>query len=1424
MSYRPPQPPSLVMRRGPQPNRPFPLDKDVITIGRSPDNDIFVDDAEVSRHHARLTRQGNNWVLEDLGSRNGTFVNGQRISGPVMLTPGAQVDFGPDVSFGVEGGMPPPEAIPARPPAYAPPRPRRSAWLLWTLGGAVVVFALVVAAIAGYFFLRPSAPESIAVLEAPGVTGPDIALQEPASGAEVGLGESVMVFAAARDEKGVTRTELWIDGQFVVQQDSPDPNGVTPLSLVHYWVTATPGTHSLIVQAYNSQGAMGTSPVIYVDVSEEPSREPTTAQYVVQPGDDPQKVAQKTGTTVTVLKRENPTMGQVITPGQTLAVPVSAPPRQPPAQPSQAPAQPPSQPPGKPLAAAGPSAAPLKAPDQLNAALKDCTVTLTWHDNADNEDGFGVLRAVKGTDFKVLQPLVGKSDGTGKTVQFVDKVLGPDTYLYAVVAGTAAGARAQSNPLQVKVPSTLACTQPAGYKRIFFQPRTVQAQGDLALLFGAGVEHFWRIPPDQTTALAPGDWSQFRQPVPVPVYLNPGDPVNLMVAGVGRKGEDLGKFLNSHPQGELSPTKVWKGSGKEFELEYSLWLEDVTWGQGTTKKIPAPGNLRFAKTPEEMNKKIPGCAGGKCDPKAALVWDWAGDPRTIEGYILYRFYSCPGKDVQVVAPKVVDVADQGMAIPSGAVPAGCAARYQVSAFGPAGESDPSQPLDVPATAPAADVSVAFEELKVKGLSQQMDVGRVALQANQYILESEKLVLQDLLMPQQIFLNDRLPNNRLTVGLAEGESLQLGFLVQVGGGSCAGQAVIPPPESGWGKYQGRHVLESKDGNCQMAADVNGEPPVPFDDGRGGGGVDISLKELYQEGDEIYVVLQNDSPFPIPREEFRTKKVCSWEEIGQEGLTFSRPCRGILEAERVDTWYPPDAEKIKYRVDVSYLLNHTPMFDGQKPMNNVLLLEVELVNSTDPTPNDNSASLEIGRPNGADCSNDDQCHSLYCADKKKCAPKNGTGKGGDYCHHADHCAGYCDCEKDASGFCIGWENYSDETHHATCTEQAVNGKPCSEARDCLSGHCANGICAPENGTGQEGDYCHHRDHCASGICDCKLGYDGDFCRNWQNLSEDEFGKCISKYPNGDSCSEDKHCISGHCADGKCAPKNDTGKGGEYCHHDDHCATGYCQCAKGDGGFCQGWRDFTPDKHAICETRFTNGEFCRRDQECDSGHCANGKCAPKDNTGSPGEYCHHSNHCFYGICYCPDGTRAIGNSFCPGWENFTPTLHGVCQTRAKNGDSCGGNKECESGYCADGKCAPKNGTGEGGDYCHHDDHCASKTCICPGLPPYTPRGFGFGGGGFCPGWEKFDSYNHGTCLAKGENGERCLKNEQCKSNYCADGKICAPVDDTGWKGDYCHHNNHCNSAFYCDCPKGNTDFWGFCPGWEDFTLSNHGVCREK
>ncbi len=88
----PPGPrPELVVTFGGKTLERHPMVVDVLTIGRAPGNDIRIDNLGVSRQHAAIKQQGGRYVLEDLGSSNGTFVNGERVAGPRELADGDQI-------------------------------------------------------------------------------------------------------------------------------------------------------------------------------------------------------------------------------------------------------------------------------------------------------------------------------------------------------------------------------------------------------------------------------------------------------------------------------------------------------------------------------------------------------------------------------------------------------------------------------------------------------------------------------------------------------------------------------------------------------------------------------------------------------------------------------------------------------------------------------------------------------------------------------------------------------------------------------------------------------------------------------------------------------------------------------------------------------------------------------------------------------------------------------------------------------------------------------------------------------------------------------------------------------------------------------------------------------------------------------------
>lgn len=84
----------ITIQSGPEAGKEFTLDKMELFLGREPGNDLVVNDPEVSRRHARLKKIGTQYLLEDMGSTNGTFLQGNRITLPVMLQSGDEIKIG----------------------------------------------------------------------------------------------------------------------------------------------------------------------------------------------------------------------------------------------------------------------------------------------------------------------------------------------------------------------------------------------------------------------------------------------------------------------------------------------------------------------------------------------------------------------------------------------------------------------------------------------------------------------------------------------------------------------------------------------------------------------------------------------------------------------------------------------------------------------------------------------------------------------------------------------------------------------------------------------------------------------------------------------------------------------------------------------------------------------------------------------------------------------------------------------------------------------------------------------------------------------------------------------------------------------------------------------------------------------------------
>lgn len=89
----------IVIKKGPTPGQVVDLKEDVVTLGREPGNVLTINDKGLSRFHARLVKTDAGYTLEDMDSKNGTFVNGAVLVSPRPLQNGDQITIGENVTL-----------------------------------------------------------------------------------------------------------------------------------------------------------------------------------------------------------------------------------------------------------------------------------------------------------------------------------------------------------------------------------------------------------------------------------------------------------------------------------------------------------------------------------------------------------------------------------------------------------------------------------------------------------------------------------------------------------------------------------------------------------------------------------------------------------------------------------------------------------------------------------------------------------------------------------------------------------------------------------------------------------------------------------------------------------------------------------------------------------------------------------------------------------------------------------------------------------------------------------------------------------------------------------------------------------------------------------------------------------------------------
>ncbi len=152
----------LVVQAGSQCGQVYRIEKDSLTIGRGSSNDITFPDPAMSRVHCEIRREGDDYIVEDRHSANGTFVNEEQIELPFILRPGDTVRLGQTVLLFQEEGAA--ETTVAGADSAGIPEAEPAASRPWVLIGGIAGIVLLILAIA--FVMSNRAPEaSVAVVK-----------------------------------------------------------------------------------------------------------------------------------------------------------------------------------------------------------------------------------------------------------------------------------------------------------------------------------------------------------------------------------------------------------------------------------------------------------------------------------------------------------------------------------------------------------------------------------------------------------------------------------------------------------------------------------------------------------------------------------------------------------------------------------------------------------------------------------------------------------------------------------------------------------------------------------------------------------------------------------------------------------------------------------------------------------------------------------------------------------------------------------------------------------------------------------------------------------------------------------------------------------------------------------------------------------
>jgi pSer/pThr/pTyr-binding forkhead associated (FHA) protein len=292
--------PSLVIRHTGQ---AFPLTQEPVTLGRQGDNSIVLADPQSSRHHARIFWQAGAFIVQDLDSANGTFVNDQRISAPRRLADGDSIRVG-NTHLGVR--LPPPVGPVGETMIAGGPGPEREGRstlpvIFGLLVGAIVIVAAIIVA--------------ILLLSGNGDTPLTVIIQSPPEGTQIERGSQAVLQATASGASDITRLELLVDDIVVGMSPSADAEGTGSLSVSQPWTFSQAGDHKISAKAYTADGRVSdpaSVSVLVVDSAAQITPTPTPS-----PTETPTPTATITDTPLPGTDTPTPTATSTDTPTPT---------------------------------------------------------------------------------------------------------------------------------------------------------------------------------------------------------------------------------------------------------------------------------------------------------------------------------------------------------------------------------------------------------------------------------------------------------------------------------------------------------------------------------------------------------------------------------------------------------------------------------------------------------------------------------------------------------------------------------------------------------------------------------------------------------------------------------------------------------------------------------------------------------------------------------------------------------------------------------------------------------------------------------------------------------------------------------------------------------------------------------------------------